>query len=70
VAEIFTPQPSVMFLDATSGREMLYVYPTSTHYSAGWLHFKGPSGWVSLRKATWDDIERINKAVVEGHHCD
>lgn len=62
---------SVTFFDQGSNREMKYVYLASKSSWAGWLLYKHPhSGdWVSLRKATEDDIKRINKAVVEAHHA-
>lgn len=64
----FTPQPSLEFFDDNSGRQMLYVYLDAPQWS-GWLFFKHPDGhWVSMRKATEQDVAAINKAVVGGHH--
>jgi hypothetical protein len=57
------------FYDCASGREMKYVYPDSSHWTAGWLLYKHPDGqWVTLRKATDADISTINRAVSTAHH--
>ena len=66
----FDPKPSIEFYDAKTRREMKYVYPSSTSWTAGWILVKNPGDgmWVTLRKATDRDIEAINKAVVECHH--
>jgi len=58
------------FFDARSGRDMRYIYPDSSHYLAGWVLFRHPhaENWVTLRKASAEDIAAINKAVVEARH--
>jgi hypothetical protein len=59
------------FFDNASGKRMKYVYPDSKHWTAGWILYKHPDGqWVTLRKATDADIERISQAVIEAHHAD
>jgi hypothetical protein len=61
--------PGIEFFDAATSRRMKYVYPGSSHWTAGWLLYKHPDGqWVTLRKATRDDIAAISGAVVEAHH--
>lgn len=61
--------PGLEFFDGASGSTLKYVYPDTKHWCAGWLLYKHVSGeWVTLRKATEDDIERMNKAVIEAHH--
>jgi hypothetical protein len=61
--------PGLTFTDGASGRRMKYVYPSTQHWTAGWILYKHPQGhWVTLRKATDDDITRISSAVVEAHH--
>lgn len=60
----------ITFYDQATNREMKYVYPDTPHWAAGWILYRHVAGhWVTLRKATDDDIARINKAVVEGHHA-
>lgn len=60
----------VEFYDAASGRTMKYVYPDTKHWTAGWLLYRNPGDgqWVTLRKATEDDIARITKQIVKAHH--
>ena len=37
----------------------------------GWLFFRHPEGqWVSLRKATDDDLASISAAIVAAHHAE
>jgi hypothetical protein len=51
------------------GKTMRYFYPDAPHPLAGWIVWKHPEGqWVTLRKATDDDIARINAAVSKAHH--
>lgn len=52
-------------------REMLLVTDDEPReYLRGWLLFKHPDGqWVTLRKATDDDIAKLSQAVVEAHHA-
>ena len=58
------------FYDQRTRRETVYVYPDTKHELAGWLLFKHPDGqWVTLRKATDDDVERMSQAVIEAHHA-
>ena len=54
-----------------NGKQMKYCYPDCPRESLrGWLLYKHPDGqWVSLRKATDDDLARINAAVVQAHHA-
>lgn len=50
------------FFDNATGREMLLVAEGESY--AGWLCYKHPDGqWVTLRKATPDDLSRIEMAV-------
>ena len=67
-----TPQfnpPGFEFFDGNSQRQLKYVYPDTKHWTAGWLLYKHPDGqWVTLRKATDDDIKALNGAVVRAHH--
>ena len=49
------------FYDANSGRTLKLVEEGSW---SGWLCYKHTDGqWVSLRKATADDLKRIEEAV-------
>ena len=54
----------------STGKRMKYVYPDSPHWSAGWILYwhEGQGDWVTLRKATNEDIAAINKAVISAHH--
>ena len=53
------------FFDAASERFMRLMYDGPY---AGWIFFRHPDGqWVSLRKATDDDMDRINGAVIRAH---
>ena len=59
------------FYDAANQREMMYIYPDTKHWCAGWLLYRHPDGqWVTLRKATGADIRSMSKMVVEAHHAD
>lgn len=50
-----------MFFDMASNREMILVAEGESF--AGWLCYRHPDGqWVSLRKATDDDIAKIKAA--------
>jgi hypothetical protein len=61
--------PGLEFFDLASQRMMKYVYPDTRHWTAGWILFQHPDGqWVTLRKATDQDVEVINRAVVAAHH--
>jgi hypothetical protein len=65
------PGTSLTFYDAATKRECCYVYPDTKHSTAGWILFRHPEGqWVTWRKATEDDLERISRAVIEAHHAD
>ncbi len=56
------------FYDKASGREMKYV--TEGH-AKGWIVYKHPDGqWVTLRKATEEDLLALTEAVVKAHHLD
>lgn len=52
-------------------REMMLVADDEPReYLRGWLIYRHPEGqWVTLRKATDDDIAKVNQAVVEAHHA-
>ena len=61
--DLTPPKPSLYFYDGASSRRMCYVYPSASGHYAGWLLYQHADGhWVTLRKATDDDIERMNKA--------
>ena len=48
---------------------MMYVYPDTKHELAGWLLYQHPEGqWVTLRKATDNDVERLSSMVIYAHH--
>ena len=70
-AQATNDDPSgINFYDNATGKHMKYVYPDSPHWTAGWILYKHPDGqWVTLRKATDDDINRISQAVIEAHHA-
>jgi hypothetical protein len=54
-----TPPTPMEFFDFATGRMMQYVSPDAPFW-AGWLFYKHPDGqWVSLRKATEEDVARI-----------
>ena len=62
--------PGLEFYDGVSTRWMKYVYPDTKHWTAGWILYKHPDGqWVTLRKATDDDISAMNRAVSKVHHA-
>ena len=57
------------FFDNATKQEMMYVYPDTKHWCAGWLLYRAKhGGWVTLRKATDNDIERMSAAVISAHH--
>ena len=61
--------PGLTFFDQVSGRDMRYVYPDTPHWAAGWLLYRHPEGqWVTLRRATEEDVARLSSAVVTAHH--
>jgi hypothetical protein len=63
--------PGVEFYDVASGRTMKYVYPDTKHWAAGWILYRnGDGGWVTLRKASPDDVSVITRAVVRAHHTE
>jgi hypothetical protein len=58
------------FFDNHTKREMMYVYPDTKHWCAGWLLFKTKAGtWATLRKATDADINVMSNAVSSAHHA-
>lgn len=59
----------VEFFDTTSNRQMKYVYRDSNHWAAGWILYRHDGQWVTLRKATKQDIDAINRAMKEAHHA-
>ena len=49
-----------------------YIYPQD-HWAAGWimkLQDADNNLWITWRRATPEDIERINAAVADAHHVD
>ena len=51
--------PGLRFTDGASGRQMKYVYPSTEHWTAGWIIYKHRQGhWV-------DDIKQLSAAVVK-----
>lgn len=60
MSDIYEPQ-GVRFWDNASKREMLLVGDKEPQESwRGWLCYRHPDGqWVTLRKATPDDLDRI-----------
>lgn len=57
------------FFDNATKREMMYVYPDTKHWCAGWLLFKTKGNtWATLRKATEADVEAMSNTVVMAHH--
>ena len=52
-----------------NGKEMMYCYPDSKHDLAGWILYRHPDGqWVTLRKATDQDISAMSRAVSKQFH--
>lgn len=59
----------ISFYSQALGKQMRYLYPDCGHHWAGWILFKHTDGqWVSLRKATDQDIAELSSAVVRAHH--
>lgn len=57
---IYEPE-GIRFFDAASKHEMILVAEGEPF--AGWLCYRHPDGqWVSLRKATQDDLEKLEAA--------
>ena len=57
------------FYDQRRRQNMMYVYPDTKHELAGWLLYQHPAGqWVTLRKATDNDVERLSSMVIYAHH--
>jgi hypothetical protein len=53
----------------SNGKEMMYCYPDSKHELAGWILYRHPDGqWVTLRKATDADVEKMSEAVSAQFH--
>lgn len=60
--------PGTSFFDANTGRNMRLV--TAGEWK-GWIVYRHPDGgWVSLRRATQDDLARINDAVSAAFHME
>jgi hypothetical protein len=58
------------FFDNRTKQEMMYVYPDTKHWCAGWILFKTKGGtWATLRKATDVDINAMSNAVSSAHHA-
>lgn len=54
------------FSDLNSKREMMLVSEGEWN---GWLVYRHPDGqWVTLRKATEEDIHKLSQAMVLAHH--
>ena len=68
--EIVSPKLAVAPLRFESnGKEMMYCYPDSKHELAGWILYRHPDGqWVTLRKATDADVEKMSEAVSAQFH--
>lgn len=65
----FTPK-GTSFYDQASQREMMLCTDKFSGWYM-WLLYKHPDGqWVSLRKATQQDIDIISEAVIAIHHLD
>ena len=61
VFEYYEPT-GAKFFDIATNREMILIEDEKSSYK-GWLCYKHPDGqWVTLRKATNDDIEKIKAA--------
>lgn len=64
-----TKLSGIGFLDMASKRTMRYLYPDCGHWAAGWIVAQNSDGgWYTFRKATDDDISRLNRAVSVAHH--
>lgn len=58
----------VSFFDGKSQRKMRYIYPDAGHWTAGWIVVENASGeWMTLRKATEEDIASINTAALRSN---
>lgn len=58
------------FFDAASKRVMRYIYPDAKHWLAGWIVVQNASGqWMTLRKATEQDLAVITAEIVRDHHA-
>lgn len=69
--EKFDPETlhGISFFDVGTDRLMRYIYPDEHHWTAGWILVKNPSDeWMTLRIATDNDIEFINRMVISAHH--
>ena len=56
------------FYDGASGYRMKCMYPDSRSPYAGWIMYQYPDGqWITLRKATADNIAQINRGVTRTH---
>ena len=57
----YSPPDAIEFYDAASNRQMML----GTWGDEKWVFYKHPDGqWVSLRKATDDDVTRVTAASV------
>lgn len=66
---VFNPPPGIKFYDARMNKWMKYVYPSTQHWTAGWILVQHPDGgWYTYRKATEADIAALNRAVAAAHH--
>lgn len=71
MSQPFNPETlhGISFFDNASKRKMRYIYPDAGHWCAGWIVVQNPSGeWMTLRKATDEDVAAISGAVVRAHH--
>lgn len=64
------PRKELKFFDRATNQQMVYIYPKQKDPWSGWLLRRDfySDRLVSVRVATQDDLERINKAVIEAHH--
>lgn len=56
----------ITFYDAKSTCYIRYICPDASHWVAGWLVRQTKGGqWITMRKATQEDIEVINRTVTD-----
>ena len=54
--------PGIEFTDRASGKKMKLA---TREYCKGWILYRNHGQWISLRKATRDDLERVMGAVYD-----
>lgn len=63
--------PGVSFFDDATKRKMRYIYPSVKHWCAGWILVQNANGgWMTMRRATDEDVASISGAIVRKHHAD